>query len=244
MASIRKAVLSVLPFPLFIIGSIAAAWLFRDRLFSVFSSAARVRETVEAAGSWGAALFVALQILQVVVFVIPGEIVQIAGGWLFGVLRGSALSIVGICAGSIVNFLVARVLGKRFVETLFGARALDRFEGINRTKRASVAFFLLFLIPGIPKDALCFAAGLSSMRPLAFLAVSMAGRLPGIVGSSVMGQAAYDGRYILLVAVAAAASLLFGFGAVFRERIHDRVAAMAVRREPASSEEERRREGA
>ncbi len=229
-------------FPLFLVGSLGVAWIYRELLWAVFSSASAVRDTVEAAGNWGIALFIALQFLQVVVFVIPGEIVQIAGGWLFGMAEGSLFSAVGICAGSLANFAVARIFGRRFVETLFGFRTLDRFEGINRSRRAAVSFFVLFVVPGIPKDALCFVAGLTSMRPLTFVAVSMVGRLPGIVGSSVMGKAAFDGRYALFAAVAVAATLLFILGALFKERIHDLAASLA-RRAPVS-ERGRPREGA
>jgi uncharacterized membrane protein YdjX (TVP38/TMEM64 family) len=124
------------------------------------------------------------------------------------------------------DFALARVLGKRFVAGLFGERKLERFDRITNSPRAEAAFFLLFVIPGMPKDVLCFVAGLSTLRPLTFLLVSMLGRVPGIVGSAVMGAAAYEGRTILLVTVAALAAVLFGLGAIFKDRIHDWIVAL------------------
>lgn len=225
-----------------IVASIAAAWIFRGRLFAVFSSADRVRAAVEGAGAWSVVAFIALQVVQVVVFIIPGEFVQIAGGWIFGAALGSLYSSLGIALGSMFNFALARLFGRRFVAALFGLKALDRFDCIVRSRRAAGAFFLLFAIPGLPKDALCFVAGLSGMRPLAFAAVSMLGRLPGIVGSSIMGQAVSDGRYGLLAAIAVGAAALFLLGAVFKDRLHDAVSASA--RGELNGEPERLREEA
>lgn len=195
----------------------------------IFASVEKFRAFVEGTGAWGPLVFVALQLLQVVAFVLPGEISQIAGGYLFGVLRGTLLSALGIGAGSLVNFFAARVLGKRFVARIFGEEKLLRFDAIRTSPRAEAAFFLLFVIPGIPKDALCFVAGLSAMSPWAFLAVSMVGRMPGIVGSAVIGSAAGSGRSGLAAGIAVTAAVFFLAGLIWRERIHDVVSALSRR---------------
>ncbi len=244
MRMARKFSPAAIVFPLIIVSMLVGAWLFREPLISVFSSPERVRSMVAKSGPWGAALFIALQTLQVVVFVIPGEIVQVAGGWLFGVFRGVLFSVAGIGLGAAIDFALARAFGRPFAAALFGAAALDRLDGIVRSNRSAAVFFILFVVPGIPKDALCYAAGLSSISPAVFLAVSMAGRLPGIVGSSVIGRAASDGRYQLAVGIAAAAAVLFVLGAVFKDRIHDALARRAAGEEPVSEEPERRREEA
>jgi len=217
---------STFAFPALFAAMFGVVWIFRVQLYDLFSDPAHVRAAVERAGVWSPALFVLLQVFQVIVFMVPGEILQIAGGWLFGILPGSLLSIVGISLGSMVDFALARVLGKRFVKGLFGNQKLERFDRITHSPRAEAAFFLLFVIPGMPKDVLCFVAGLSTLRPATFLLVSMLGRVPGIVGSAVMGAAAYEGRTILLVFVAATAAVLFGLGAVFKDRIHDWIVSM------------------
>jgi uncharacterized membrane protein YdjX (TVP38/TMEM64 family) len=222
----RKLGPSVFAFPALFVAMFGVVWIFRVQLYDLFSDPAHVRAAVQRAGVWSPALFVLLQVFQVVVFMVPGEILQIAGGWLFGIVPGSLLSILGISLGSMFDFALARVLGKRFVAGLFGERKLERFDRITTTPRAEAAFFLLFVIPGMPKDVLCFVAGLSTLRPLTFLLVSMLGRVPGIVGSAVMGAAAYEGRTILLVTVAAVAAVLFGLGAIFKDRIHDWIVAL------------------
>lgn len=222
-----RPLFALVAFPLVVVALLGAAFAFRDLLLPVFGSAKGLRAAVEGAGPWGPALFVGLQIVQVVVFVLPGEIVQIAGGYLFGALEGTLLSVLGIAIGSMLDFAAARLLGTRFVAALFGNEKLERFDALMASKRAEVSFFLLFVIPGIPKDLLCFVGGLSAMRPATFLAVSMIGRLPGIAGSAVMGAAASDGRPGLFAAVALVAAVLFVAGLLARDSIHDAVSSIA-----------------
>jgi uncharacterized membrane protein YdjX (TVP38/TMEM64 family) len=216
-------------FPLLILVLLAAAFFGRSWLWSVFESPQRLRAAVEGFGWWGPAVFIALQVLQVVVFVIPGEIAQIAGGYLFGAWAGTLLSVVGIGLGSALNFFLARSLGTRFVAGLFGAEKLARFGAITKSGRSEAAFFLLFVIPGLPKDLLCFVAGLSPIPPFTFLAVSVIGRLPGVIGSSVMGAAAESGSRGLFLAIATVASLLFLAGLAFKDKLHDWAVAVADR---------------
>lgn len=219
--------LSAFAFPLIFCALIVGAWLGHDYLFSLFASSERLRAAVAGFGAWGPLVFVSLQTVQVIVFMIPGEIPQIAGGYLFGVVNGTLLSVAGIALGSLVDFALARTLGKRFVASLFGNDQLERFDRIRTSPRAEAIFFLLFVIPGIPKDLLCFVAGLSAMRPLGFLAASLVGRLPGIVGSSVMGAAAADGHGGLFGGVAIVAAVLFVAGLLGRNRIHEVLSSLA-----------------
>ncbi len=185
----------------------------------IFASVDSFKAFVEGTGYWGPLVFVVLQIFQVLVFVLPGEIAQIAGGYLFGTLWGTVLSIFGISLGSLLNFFLARILGTRFVAKLFGRERLAGFDVIRTSPRAAFAFFLLFLIPGLPKDLLCFVAGLSALRPPVFLGISMVGRFPGILGSAFMGSAAGEGRLDIAIGIALGATALFVLGMLYNERI-------------------------
>jgi uncharacterized membrane protein YdjX (TVP38/TMEM64 family) len=224
-----KRIAILIAVPLLVVAATAAVVVFRQQLWRVFSSAERIQETVESWGARGPLGFVVLQFVQVVVFIIPGEVVQIAGGFLFGVLKGSLLSIAGIVLGSSFNFAAARFLGLPFVRVVFGEEKIRKFDGIAHSARAQIAFFLLFLIPGIPKDVLCYVAGLSPLRFVAFLLISSLGRLPALVGSAVMGHAAASQRWPLTIALLAVSVVLFVLGLVFRERVHAFIERFAVR---------------
>jgi uncharacterized membrane protein YdjX (TVP38/TMEM64 family) len=188
-------------------------------LWTLFSRPEVVRDWVRSWGPWAPAAFVLLQVLQVVVFVLPGEITQIAGGWLFGFGWGSVLSVTGILVGSSVAFGLTRWLGVTFVHRIAGPGAVARFDTLMASPKLVGSVFLLFLIPGIPKDVLCYVAGLSRLRFLPFLVISSLARLPGILGSSLMGKALVDQNWHLLAGVAGAALVLFGLGWWFRESI-------------------------
>ena len=228
-------VLSYIGFPLFIIGGLAVVWIFRVQLYDVFASPAHLREWV---GGWGYTaplVFIALQFVQVVLFVIPGEVAQAAGGYIFGMWAGILYSVVGILLGSTFNFFLARLLGVPFVNAVFGAERLKRFDLVLTSRRATAAFFLLFLIPGIPKDALCYVAGLSTLSFPLFMLVSTVGRLPGIIGSSALGGAAANRMWFTAGTITVIAVVLFVAGLLYRERMQlfaERVAGQ--RRKPPS----------
>lgn len=213
-----------------IAGLLSIAFVFRNELWTIFSNPDNVEEWVRSWGPAGPLVYVLAQTTQVIVFVLPGDIVQLAGGYLFGVVGGLSLSLVGIAIGSSVNFLVGRSLGIRFVHGLFGKRQVERFDGLINSPQARLGFFLLFLIPGIPKDVLCYLGGISSLRFPVFMLVSMTARIPGILGSSIIGDAAAAGRYIMAAVIFGVAVTLFVVGLIFRKRATDVVRRLMEKR--------------
>ena len=198
---------------------IALSILYRRELWSIFRSPEDLRSWISSFGATAPLVFVGLQALQVIIFVIPGEVPQVAGGYLFGIWTGTVLSIVGIAAGSSIDFLLARIFGLPFVRLWFKERQIRRAQALANSRRSRIAMFLLFVIPGIPKDILCYVAGLSRMGYLSFLAISMAGRTPGILGSALMGDAAAAQRWVLAGSVFVVSTLLFVVGYLLRDRI-------------------------
>lgn len=224
----RKA-LRILAFPLFIGAVFAAIFLFREELFALFRDREAIRAWIRGRGAAGWLAFLGLQFLQVAIFVIPGEVVQVAGGYAFGLWGGAGLSSLGILAGSLFNFGIGRLLGRPFVESVFPKERVESLERIASSGRGAAGFFLLFAIPGIPKDALCYVAGMSRLGPWAFVAVSFVGRLPGILGSSFMGHATFAGDWIAAAAVLGLASILFALGLWRRAAIEAALARWLAR---------------
>jgi len=225
----RKSPFAYLAFPLFICLLVGLVFVYRGELWALFKDKEAIRGWIEGRGILGPLGFILLQVIQVVIFVIPGEVVQLAGGYAFGFWLGTLYSLLGISLGSLVNFYAGRLLGRPFVESLFARERIEKVESVTGSGKGAAGFFLLFVIPGIPKDVLCYVAGVSKLRLLAFLGVSMAGRLPGILGSSYMGSAAYAGAYRGAITVLAIAAALFVFGLVFRDRIEAFVARLLHR---------------
>jgi uncharacterized membrane protein YdjX (TVP38/TMEM64 family) len=217
----RLNLLKVVGFPLFLVAIVAFGFVLRNTLWRFVGSAETVREWVS---QWGVAaplMFLAIQVLQVIVFVIPGDTVQAAGGYLFGFWLGFFLTATGIAAGSSINFWLARALGRPLVERLFPKQQVDRLSALATGSRAQVGFFLLFVIPGIPKDILCYVAGISPLRFPFFITISLLGRMPGMIGSTLMGSSVAREHWTLTVVLFVAALVLFAVGYLLRDRIHD-----------------------
>jgi uncharacterized membrane protein YdjX (TVP38/TMEM64 family) len=208
-----------------------AVWVVPS-FWSSFVRPEALRDWIRSWGPWAPVAFLLVQVLQVVVFALPGEITQVAGGWLFGFAWGSVLSVAGILLGSAVAFGLARVLGVRFVHRIAGPRSVTRFDTLMASPKLVGSVFLLFLIPGIPKDIVCYVAGLSRLKFWPFLAISGIARLPGILGSSLIGKAALDQNWVLLALVAGSAALLFAIGWKFRTPIFTFLERFAVQPTP------------
>ncbi len=230
MKTDARRVLAVAAFPLLLAAVTVPVLIWHEQLWKLFTSGGLLRDWVAARGSWAPLAFMGLQALQVIVFVLPGEVVQIAGGYLFGIWKGTLLSLAGILCGSTVDFFLARILGRPFVASLFASERVAAIEKLLAMRSARIIFFLLFLLPGVPKDILCYVAGIASMRLGFFLIASALGRLPGILGSSLIGHAAATERWALTGAIAAGAILLFAAGILLRPRIQRWIESIGERK--------------
>jgi uncharacterized membrane protein YdjX (TVP38/TMEM64 family) len=169
-------------------GVAVALALWGDTLWRLLGDRDRFRAWLESYGRFAAAAFVATQLAQVVLFFIPGEVTQVAGGYVFGTSLGLALSLVGIGLGSLIAFGLGRLFDRGVLELLVPPARLARFEALLRRRVRVFPLFMLFLTPGVPKDLLCYVAGLTPIPLLTFMVMSMIGRLPGVVLSSVFGS--------------------------------------------------------
>ena len=124
--------------------------------------------------------FILLQAAQVVVAPIPGEVTGFLGGILYGPFLGVILSTIGLTLGSYIAFALSRAFGRPFVEKFVNKKTMGRFDYLLHHKGAFL-IFLLFLIPGFPKDFLCYILGLGHLNTVEFLVIGGTGRLMGTI---------------------------------------------------------------
>lgn len=213
-------ILSFLGFPLVFIAIFLVVFLYFNHFSKIFLEPGTLKTWVS---SWGIAaplVFIAIQVLQVVLFIIPGEVPQIAGGYLFGTVLGTLYSIVGILIGSAINFYLARLLGIPFIKKIIKEENLKKMYTFTLKPRFQIILFIFFLIPGIPKDAFTYIAGLSPVGFFSFLFISGSGRLPGIIGSALIGDAAASKNWALVIVISVIATILFFTGFFFKEKIY------------------------
>lgn len=154
--------------------------------------------------------FLGVQFLQVLFAPIPGQVMGLLGGYLFGFWQGLLLTMAGLGIGSLVAMLLGRILGERLVRRVVPSGILEKFDYLI-AEGGLWNFFMLFLLPALPDDAICFIAGLTRWRIWHLLAVCVLGRLPGMavltfVGASVGGDMGVA-NYLLVIATIAAAAL-------------------------------------
>jgi uncharacterized membrane protein YdjX (TVP38/TMEM64 family) len=178
-----------------------------------------IRATVQSYGWASPLVFIGIQIAQVIAAPVPGEATGFIGGYLFGPLQGFLYSSIGLTIGSLINFGIGRFLGERFVRRLI---AEEKFKRIDRliSRQGVIAVFLMFIIPGFPKDYLSLALGLSTLPLKVFAILACIGRMPGTFVLSLQGASLYDQNYVLLAVVAAACLMLALLAYRFREPLY------------------------
>ena len=166
-------------------------------------------------------VYIGLQILHVVISVIPAQPFHLASGYVFGFWSGYLLSIAGIAIGTTATFYLARLLGKDAMYLFFGEKKFVKHIDQMNSERALIVLFIIFLIPGLPKDPIGYAVGLSKIRLWQYLIVALAGRTPGIMGTIMLGSMIEDKSYTEVIILATAAALLCIIGLIYRKRITD-----------------------
>lgn len=164
-------------------------------------------------------IYMGLQVFQIIVSVLPGQALQFAAGYAYHFWLGLLFSLIGVALGTFITFYLARFLGKDALHVIFGEEKFNRFVHTLNSKRSYIVLFVIFLIPGIPKDLFTYAAGVSEIRIVPFLLLSLIGRSPAMIGSIMMGNMFYNGSYIGLIILGAAAVILFIAGLTHRDKL-------------------------
>jgi uncharacterized membrane protein YdjX (TVP38/TMEM64 family) len=162
--------------------------------YRYFLSWKRLGHFIASFGPLAAVVFVIVQILQVVAAPIPGEVTGFVGGFLFGKVWGAVLSTVGLTLGSTFAFVVARRFGMGVVEKVVKRQYIEKFNFFVTHKGLYITF-VMYLLPGFPKDALCYFLGLTRLRLLDFVIMNLFGRFPGTLILTLQGSAVRDGKY-------------------------------------------------
>ena len=196
----------------------ATWWLYDSGVVELFTSREKLLDFIRRNHAYSALTFVGLQTLQVIAAPVPGEVTGFVGGVLFGPWWGIVLSTVGLGLGSWIAFMLARLLGRPLVERLVNAETIDRYDYVMKHKGLFLAF-LLFFIPGFPKDYVCYLLGLGHMSVRNFLVVSIGGRLLGTILLTLGGTYFRDERWtelFIVIGIGIAAILV---AMIYREQL-------------------------
>lgn len=203
--------------------------VFGQRFTRMAAEPEKLHEMLSTFGWKGVLIFIALQILQVVVAALPGQFIQIAGGYIYGPWLGTLYSMAGIMIGSVIVFCVAKFLGYRIVKLVVSRKQLDKLSFMMNSEKSGIGVFILYLIPGLPKDVFSYIAGITPIKAMNFFIVMMLGRLPALFGSAYIGNSMQEGNYSAAIIVGAAAVILFAAGLIFKNKIIVKIRTLTMK---------------
>ena len=201
---------------LFIAGSTLI--LYATGLISFFLSKDKMTVFLNSLGPLSFIGFIFLQASQVIISPIPGEVTGIIGGFLYGKFLGILLSTIGLTIGSWTAFSLSRWLGGPFVEKFVRKETMNRYDYLLHHKGAFLVF-LLFLIPGFPKDLLCYILGLGHLSTKEFLVISTVGRFMGTVLLTLGGDYIRHHQYYRFSVLLGIAIIFLFLSLVYRDKI-------------------------
>jgi uncharacterized membrane protein YdjX (TVP38/TMEM64 family) len=204
MTNNKKNKIWIKPLILMLLAGGFALIFYKTGLIHFFLDEQRVTGFLYSLGPAAFAGFITLQAVQVVASPIPGNVTALLGGFLYGPFLGVILSTIGLTIGSYIAFALSKKFGRPFVEKIVDKSIMARFDYLLNHKGAFLAFFL-FLVPGVPKDYLCYILGLGRLSTTKFLIIGGTGRLFGTIlltlGGNYIRHDDYT-KFFILVSVA------------------------------------------
>ncbi len=183
------------------------------------SSRAEFEMFINSLGILGVLLVFGIQVLQIIVAFLPGEAIELLAGILYGGFFGFVICLLGCVLASSFVFWITRRFGVRLVNRFFSEKKLENFRFLQESNKLDITVFLLFLLPGTPKDLLTYIVGLSRMKMVRFLVLSTLARIPSIASSTFLGSAVMQGQWVqaaVLFSITAAIGIV---GILWREKI-------------------------
>lgn len=209
--SARNLIICIVILALFI--GISAAFLPFAQTLMTEEGQASVLEFVDGLGVFGYLIFFVFQVLQIVIAIIPGGPIPFIGGMLFGEWVTLFLSMVGCFVGTVIVYYLVQLAGKPIVNLFVSDEQLRSYRFMQNTKRIEIIVFLVFLCPGLPKDALTYIVSLTPIKPMRLFVLTSVGRLPSMILTIWLGGGIWDKdiKLVIILAVGMVLAAVLGF---------------------------------
>lgn len=170
------------------------------------------RTWVQSKGILGVLIFMLLNIIQVLLAIIPGGPFEVGAGYAFGVIPGTILCDIAMSIGGVLNFLFVRKFGMKFIELFTTREKIESVRFLKANKKSETLLFLFFLLPGTPKDLMCYVVGLSNIKLSKWIVINLVGRFPAILLSAMGGDALGEQKYGMFVVAIVVLLVLYLIG--------------------------------
>ncbi len=217
-ATTKKLLWTIIMYCALLLMVTVALWPFVKKLTDP-AYRTQFQQWVASLGPWGWLVLFGIQVLQIVVAFIPGGPVEIIAGALYGTIFGLIICLVGCLVASALVFVLTRRFGTPLIYRLFSKEKVDGFTFLRDSRRIESVTFILFLIPGTPKDMLTYVAGISSIHMSSFLIISMLARIPAMVLSLMVGSTVSDGNWQVAIILFVLTAVIGLVGIKYKDRI-------------------------
>lgn len=203
----KKKIFAICILLLIIAFSVVLYFIVAKPLISFVNEPDRFKMWVQSHGILSHIAFVLMVIFQIIIAFVPGEPFELVAGYAFGPIMGTLLCVIGSVIGGVLVFMLTRKYGAPLVELFFEKEKIENLKFLKESRKRNIIMFLLFLIPGTPKDILSYFAGLTDIKITYWILICSVAKLPSIVTSTISGGALGSEKYItaiifLLVTVA------------------------------------------
>ena len=178
-----------------------------------------VKDQILSFGIWGWLIFVALQAFQIVFAIIPREPIEVIAGLLYGTWGGLAACLLGSLLGSVLIYYLVKLLGYSFISRMIDVKKTERFKFLHNNKRLNVIIFILFFIPGTPKDALSYVIPLTAVKPMQYFIITTIARIPSVITSTYAGSAIDNEEWIKMAVIFIITGAVAIVGIIFNDKI-------------------------
>lgn len=175
---------------------------------------------IDGAGIWGPIIFMLLNTAQVLLAIIPGGPFEVAAGALFGPWIGTLMCDVAMTVGGMITFFFVRKFGMKFIELFVDKKDIESVKFLHSNDKYTTLLFLFFLLPGTPKDLMCYLVGLTDIKWTTWLLINFVGRFPAILLSALGGSALGAQKYGIFIAAIAIIIVLYFLGSYLYKKLN------------------------
>lgn len=171
------------------------------------------KEKISNSGVLGFLMLFGLQFAQIFLFIIPGEPIEILAGICYGPIWGTIFVMISAAIITLFIYLLVHKFGRKFIYDFCGEEKIKKIENakvFKNPKTISFIVFILFFIPGTPKDLFTYIAALLPIKPLNFIIISTIARFPSIISSTLAGDNLLAGNWQMSLIIYGATFLIVG----------------------------------
>lgn len=215
----KKRIIGIITAVLVIVFLGALTYFVGKPLIQFVSEPDKFRAWVESYGALGVLIFIGINMVQVFLAVIPGGPFEIAAGYAFGVIKGALICDFAMSLASVIIFSLVKKFGMKFVELFTDREKVENLSFLQDNPKSKAFMFFFFLVPGLPKDLMCYVAGLTKISIPYFAMINIVGRFPAILMSTIGGSAIGDEKYTIFIVMMIVITALYIVGTIAYKKI-------------------------